>query len=117
MTTVDPSSPLSPVYQSPWVDPGTGQYYSPLTNMGSIKNPPPSGNILTFLTTILGALARPDFWIRSGIFAAGVGLVIVGIVVLVSSSKVVGDALSMAGQAAKLTPEGAAASVASEAIK
>jgi hypothetical protein len=112
MTTVDPSSPLSPVYQSPWVDPKSGQPYSPLTNLGSIKNPPASWSILDLFNT----LGRPDFWIRTGIFGAGVGLLIVGIVVLVSSSKIAGEALSMAGQAAKLTPAGAAASVASEAI-
>jgi hypothetical protein len=112
MTNISPDSPLSPEYQSPWVNPTDGKPYSPLTNTGPIPNPPASGNIFTFLAT----LGRPDFWIRAGIFSAGVGLVIVGIVILASSSKLVGDALTAAGGAAKLTPAGAAATVASEAI-
>lgn len=70
------------------------------------------GNALSFFNT----LGRPDFWVRAGIVVSGVGLLIVGIIILVSSSKVVGEALTAAGKSAKLTPVGAATSVVTEAI-
>lgn len=122
MTTIDPSSPFSPGYQNPWVAPNPdkgGKPASPLDPTPVGVTPPtntggPFG--LGNLITLIGTLGRPDFWIRAGIFSAGAGLVIVGIVILVSSSKVVGEALTMAGKSAKLTPAGAAASVASEAL-
>lgn len=104
-------------------------FWDPLSNFGGngvvpqvIANTPDVLNAVGQLGPFAGAasfftmFARPDFWVRVGIFTIGAVLVIVGIVVLVSSSKTVGGALTAAGKAAKLTPVGAATSVVTEAV-
>lgn len=105
-----PANPFSPDNLANPLNPKSPVSAGPIGDL--VKQANPLGSINAFFAV----LGRPDFWIRAGIVTAGVGLVIVGIIVLVSSNKTVGAALTAAGKAAKLTPVGAATSVAAEAI-
>mgnify|MGYP006276664737 CR=1 FL=1 len=59
------------------------------------------------------ALTRPTWWARVGVFVLGVALIIFGLVLITTSSKVVQD---VAKKAIDTTPQGAAIDAATTAV-
>lgn len=68
-----------------------------------------SGNFFSNVT----ALTRPTFWARVGVFVLGVALIVYGLVLITTSSKVVQN---VAKKAIETTPQGAAIDAATAAV-